>query len=103
MKLAGDAEAVTRDEHTVEDGGMAVGVERDALRRERGHARGAPEIARLASTEPDGGDGLARALDRDPQLELERLAQRRALEVGLEQLVAETPGQERSLQPDRMA
>src|SRR5262245_39404130 len=103
MHFAGDAEAIARDEDAVEDGGAALGVERDALGSERGHAGTAAEVARFASAETDGGDGLAGSLDGDSQLELERLTEWRALEIGLEQLLAEAAGQERPLEPDRMA
>src|SRR5260370_21929050 len=103
MKLTGDAEAITGDEDPVEHGGPALGVEGNALGRERRDAGPAPQITRLAPPEPHRGDGLAGALDRDPQLELERLAQRRALEVRLQQLLAEPRGQERPLEPDRVA
>src|SRR5438552_2745923 len=103
MQLTGDPEAITGDEDPVEHGGPALGVEGDALRRERRDAGPAPQITRLAPPEAHRGDGLAGALDRDPQLELERLAQRRALEVRLQQLLAEPRGQERPLEPDRVA
>jgi hypothetical protein len=101
VKLAGDPETIARDEDAVEDGGPALGIERDALRLERRHAGATSEVARLAPSEPDRGHGLARPLDRDAELELEGLAKRSAIEIGLEQLLAEARRQERVLQAHR--
>ena len=48
VELAGDPEAVTRDEDAIEDDGLAGGVERHALGLEGRHAGRAAELARLA-------------------------------------------------------
>ena len=46
MEIAGDPEAVARDEDAVEDNGPALGVERDALGLEGRDPRGTLEVAR---------------------------------------------------------
>src|SRR5881227_1823613 len=83
-EFAGDPEAVARDEDAVEDDGRAARIERHALGLERRHTGAAAELTRLAAPEPDGRHALARPLDRDAQLELEHLAQRRRAEIGLQ-------------------
>ena len=63
---------------------------------------GTRELARLARGQAHRGDGLARAVDDDAQLELEHLAQRRLGQIGGEHLLADAGRQERALQAHGM-
>src|SRR6266852_1031961 len=101
MEFAGDPEAVTRDEDSIEDDRRAGGVVRDALGLERWLAGSAPEFARLPSAQTHRGDGFACARDDDAQLELENLVERRQREIGPNHLVTERGREERALETHR--
>src|SRR5262245_22975210 len=103
MEFAGDPESIAGDEDAIEDDRRAAFVVGDALGLERRHAGSTSELARLAPAEAHGGHALARALDRDAELEFEHLAQRRGAEIGLQHLLAEGGAQEGSLQAHRVA
>ena len=84
MELAGDPEAVTRDEDAIEHDGRAGGVERHALGARR-PARRTRQPSSRASRGPrrTAETALAeRAVMIDAELELEHLAQRRHGEIG---------------------
>src|SRR5437870_7173429 len=52
-EFPGDAEAVARDEHTIEDDRARARI-RDALGLERRHAGGTAQLARFARPQPHG-------------------------------------------------
>src|SRR5712691_948027 len=87
-EFPGDAEAVARDEDTIEDDRARAGI-RDPLGLERGHAGGTAELTRFPRPQPHGRHGLARPRDREPELELEHLAQRRGRQVRLQDVLAD--------------
>src|ERR1700752_3203072 len=103
MEFAGDAESIARNKDTIEDDGRTARIVRDALGFERRHAGAAAQLARLAPAEAHGRDALARALDRDAELEFEHLAQRRGAQVGLQDFPAEGRAEEGALQAHRVA
>src|SRR5712692_6114206 len=103
MELPGDPEAIAGDEHAIEDDGRAARVVGHALGLERGRPGAAAELARLATAEAHRRHRLARALDRDAQLELEHLVERRARQVGADDLLADRRREERALEAYRVA
>src|SRR5919204_1486147 len=94
MKVAGDPESIPGDEHAIEDDGATVRVERHALRLKRWRPRGAAELARFAAGQTRRRHGLARALDRDAELELQHLPERRRSEIGARDFFADARRQE---------
>src|SRR5260370_29276194 len=103
MELPGDPEAIAGDEHAIEDDGRAARVVGHALGLERGRPGAAAELARLATAEAHRRHRLARALDRDAQLELEHLVERRARQGGADDLLPGRPREERALEAPRGA
>src|SRR5262245_59448996 len=102
MEFAGDPESIAGNKDAIEDDRRAALVVRDALGLERRHAGPTTELARLAAAEAHGRHALARTLDRDAELELEHLPQRRGAEIGFQHLLADGGAQKRSLQAHRV-